>query len=310
MAYNIFKPNEFINEFKKRQELTNFEKPIISQYYTESRAKQKPSIQENITIKDINLNDESAIRNSLIDELRPLLKDQTINFIENIIKSNDLIAFYKFSKNFLNEVKDIRNLDSTFLHELWNRYKTKMLINYQNKQNIPSPSILTAEEYEAKVKKNKPSNMIDYDKVKEQELFNKQVEEADRNFKNQLRNIERLKTSSDIEESRILRNKINKNLQKIEEKEKRKEQLLQKKQQEQQKKNLEYIKQKLAEHNKYIENKNINEMMNEDPYVHKTNRYKSNVFSTQKKKGHYATQNIAQNIKGGNIVGLPYFARR
>ncbi len=278
MAYNIFKPDSFYAEIKKKQDLYNIEKPIINQYYTESRAKLKPTIIENVNVKDININDENAIRNSLINELRPILRDQTINFIETLYKSNDLIAFYKFGKPFLNEVKDIRNLDATFLLELWNRYKKKMLIDNSNKINIPS--ILTAEEYEAKVKKNKPSNMIDYDKQKEQELFNKQTEEANRNYKTQLRNIERLNTSSNIEEGRILRNKINKNLQKLEEKEKRKEQLLNKKQQEQrniQKKNLDFIKQKLAEHNKYIEDKNRNEMMLEDPYLYKSNKYKKNL---------------------------------
>lgn len=152
MAYNIFKPNQFINEFQKRQELINIEKPIISQYYTESRAKLKPSIIENVNVNNYNkenLTDESAIRTSLINELSPILKNQTVNFVEGLVKSNDLYAFYKFSKPFLNEVKDIRNLDSNFLYELWTRYKSKMLIESEKTINIPS--VLTAEEYEKKL---------------------------------------------------------------------------------------------------------------------------------------------------------------
>jgi len=44
-------------------------------------------------------------------------------------KSNDLIAFYKFGPDFLNQVEDIRNLDNSFLNNLWNKYKSKMLTN-------------------------------------------------------------------------------------------------------------------------------------------------------------------------------------
>ena len=147
MAYKIFPNDKYLAEIKKEISNNNIEIPIINKYYTELRAKQKPSLEELPPILD-----ESQIRNYVINELSPILRNQTVNFVENLIKANDLMAFYKFGKTFLNEVKDIRNLDSSFLADLWRKYKSKMLIYAES--NLPKTG-LTANEYENALKHNR-----------------------------------------------------------------------------------------------------------------------------------------------------------
>ena len=122
MSYKQYRPDEYLKEIQHNLRLEKLEKPIIEKYYTELRAKIKPTIEpiiDNLT--------NSEIRNLVISELSPILKDQTVNFVENLSKSNDLMAFYKFSKLFLSSVKDIRNIDSAFLADLWSKFKSKML---------------------------------------------------------------------------------------------------------------------------------------------------------------------------------------
>ena len=160
MAYKIFPNDKYLAEIKKEISNNNIEIPIINKYYTELRAKQNPSLEE----LPPNPN-ESQIRNYVINELSPILKNQTVNFVENLIKANDLMAFYKFGKTFLNEVKDIRNLDSSFLADLWRKYKSKMLIYAES--NVPKTG-LTANEYENALKHNRrvaSSRYLEYPEI-------------------------------------------------------------------------------------------------------------------------------------------------
>ena len=135
MAYKQFPSDKYLKEVQQKLRLVEIEKPIIDKYYTEFRAKIKPTIAE----LPENLN-ESEIRNYVINELSPILKNQTINFVENLSKANDLMAFYKFGKAFLISVKDIRNLDSSFLADLWSKYKSKMLIASE-RQPVPKQKL-------------------------------------------------------------------------------------------------------------------------------------------------------------------------
>ena len=124
MVYKQFRNDLYIKEIKQRLKIIAVEQPIIDKYYTEFRAKLKP------TLEELPLNpDERQIRNIITNEVSPILKDQTSNFIETLKNSNDLLAFYKFGPDFLNQVEDIRNLDNSFLNNLWNKYKSKMLTN-------------------------------------------------------------------------------------------------------------------------------------------------------------------------------------
>jgi len=135
MAYKQFRNDLYIKEIQQKLKNIAVEQPIIDKYYSEFRAKLKPTIEE--TTKDANSN---QIRNIIINELSPILKNQTSNFIETLSNSNDLIAFYKFGPAFLNQVKDIRDLDSSFLIALWNKYKSKILTNdfeEEEKNSVP-----------------------------------------------------------------------------------------------------------------------------------------------------------------------------
>jgi len=135
MAYKQFRNDLYIKEIQQKLKNIAVEQPIIDKYYSEFRAKLKPTIEESPPNPNNN-----QIRNIIINELSPILKSQTSNFIETLSNSNDLIAFYKFGPAFLNQVKDIRNLDSSFLNALWNKYKSKMLTNdfeEEEKYSIP-----------------------------------------------------------------------------------------------------------------------------------------------------------------------------
>jgi uncharacterized protein YdiU (UPF0061 family) len=148
MANRVFHTREYINEIKANNKINKLEQPIIDKYYDEFRAKLKPTIATPIEFKN-----DNEIRNYLINELSPILHNQTSNFVETLSKSNDLKAFYKFGRAFLHEVKDIRNLDSNFLNDLWSKYKSKMVIASENIQ--PSPTTLTATQYENLLKNKK-----------------------------------------------------------------------------------------------------------------------------------------------------------
>lgn len=124
MAYNIFHPDKYIAELKHRQSLDIIEKPIIEKYYSELRAKQKPTLEELLPPPN-----EQQIRVIVTNELSPILKNtqQVAYVIEELANSNDLLSFYKIGKLFLSSIKDVRNIDSNFLLQLWSKFKTKLL---------------------------------------------------------------------------------------------------------------------------------------------------------------------------------------
>lgn len=122
MASNIFRTKNIYSEIATAIKNQNEETPIIDKYYTEVRLKAKPSIEA------ANITDENHLRRILINELSPILKDQTTNFIERLATANDLTAFYKFSKIFIAGTKDIRDIDASFMFKLWEKFKSKMII--------------------------------------------------------------------------------------------------------------------------------------------------------------------------------------
>jgi len=122
MTYKIFKTDLIYKEIQQKLSLIKQEKPIIDKYYAEIRAKIKPTIDELPPNPD-----ENQLRYYLTNQLSPILKDQTPNFIAKLSNSNDLIAFYRLSSDFLFEVEDIQSIDSNFLYDLWIKYKQRVL---------------------------------------------------------------------------------------------------------------------------------------------------------------------------------------
>lgn len=123
MAYKQFPTDKYIAEIKRKANIQSFESPIIRKFNTELRAKIKPTITELPPTAS-----ENDIRSALTTELSKVLKSSDVpNVIENLSKANDLRSFYRFSKTFLNQIKDIRNLDASFFLDLWSKFKSQML---------------------------------------------------------------------------------------------------------------------------------------------------------------------------------------
>jgi len=123
MAYKQFPTDKYITEIKRKANIQRFESPIIHKFNTELRAKVKPTITELPPTAS-----ENDIRSALTNELSKVLKASDVpNVIENLSKANDLRSFYRFSKTFLNQIKDIRNLDASFFLDLWSKFKSQML---------------------------------------------------------------------------------------------------------------------------------------------------------------------------------------
>jgi hypothetical protein len=124
MAYNVFHPDEYLREIQAKKRVNAIAQPIIDQYYEEYRAKLKPSVEELPPTAN-----ENDIRLAVTKELSQILKGSNVsNVVESLSKANDLRSFYRFSKPFLTQIKDIRNLDASFLLDLWAKYKSKLLI--------------------------------------------------------------------------------------------------------------------------------------------------------------------------------------
>lgn len=144
---DFYNTDAYIKSIYQQKALTEEAKPIIDTYFKQIRAKLKP------TVQDLPENaDESLIRSYLVNYLSPLLKSQTSSFIEYLDKNNDLMSFYKFHKAFLSQLKNVKNLDSKYLITLWNKYKDKMLI-YFEQANAPTATSMTAGEYEKLIKR-------------------------------------------------------------------------------------------------------------------------------------------------------------
>jgi hypothetical protein len=140
MAYKQYPADKYLKEVQQKLRLLEVEKPIIDKYYNELRAKIKPSIQELPPNAD-----ERTIRNTLIPELMAVLKNsQDVQYVlEELTKSNDLYAFYRLSKKFLSDIKDIRSINSSFLLQLWSKYKSKIL---NEAQKLPVTEITKPDE--------------------------------------------------------------------------------------------------------------------------------------------------------------------
>jgi hypothetical protein len=137
MAERVYHTQAYINELKQKQKLITLSQPIIDKYYAEVRAKLKPSVEEVLDNPD-----ENKIRFIISNELSPILKSQTTNFIEKIDKTGDLNAFYKLSKDFIHRIKNVRGLDSSFTYNLWVKYKNELLsadnnVEEEEKKAIP-----------------------------------------------------------------------------------------------------------------------------------------------------------------------------
>jgi len=159
MVGAVFSPDDYIRNLKAKQQVNAIAQPVIDQYYTEFRAKLKPTVQE----PPPDGSNESQLQFYLVNLLSPILHSQTSNFIERIRAAGDLKAFAKFGKNFLEQVKNVNNLDSSFLFDLWAKYKKKMLI--ASESSSPAFQGQTSNEYAKSINKN-------YYKVPTSEEFN------------------------------------------------------------------------------------------------------------------------------------------
>jgi hypothetical protein len=140
---DYYNTDAYLKNIKYKQSISEASKPIIDTYWKELRAKVKPTVQEIPETAD-----DSQFRAYIMTQVSPILKQQSSAFVEHLSKAHDLKPFYKFSKPFLDQVKDVKNLDSGFLITLWNKYKQKMLIQ-ADQSNMPRPSTMSAGEYEA-----------------------------------------------------------------------------------------------------------------------------------------------------------------
>jgi hypothetical protein len=151
MAYKVFPTNKIYNEIFKKTKILDEEIPIINDYYTQFRAKQKPIIQNQINIFE-NLTD-NEIRNKISNELSGIIKNDDILYVvESLDKSGDLKAFYTYIKSFKDSIKNINNLNGSFLLLLWQKFKSNLIFEDTNK---PKGSSLTASEYEKALKFNR-----------------------------------------------------------------------------------------------------------------------------------------------------------
>ena len=150
MAYKQYPVDKYVDELHKKLVVQQQQIPIIQKYNAELRAKIKPTVGDFPPTAT-----ESEMRSILTTELSKVLKASDVpNVIEHLAKANDLKAFYNFSKLFLAQVKDVRNLDASYILNLWSRFKSKMLIVAETSANAPPFQGQTAAEYERAIKRN------------------------------------------------------------------------------------------------------------------------------------------------------------
>jgi hypothetical protein len=163
MAYKIFPTDKYIKEIKQKIAINNETIPSIQEYYKELRTKQVPTIQELPSNPD-----ENQIRNIIRNELSSIstsLNSQDISYIiETLSKSNDLLAFYKYAKSFINHIKDIRGLNSSFLLQLWAKFKSNLIIEAE--ETPLSSTSMTVAKYE-KLLQNKKNKLEELYKEEE-----------------------------------------------------------------------------------------------------------------------------------------------
>lgn len=149
MAYKQFPTDKYLAELRKEVNIEAMTKPIIQKHNAELRAKVKPTVEELPPTAS-----DNEIRSALTNELSKVLKAPDVPYvIESLFKANDLRSFYRFSKAFLNQIKDIRNLDASFLLDRWSKFKSQMLIESERVNAIPFQG-QTAAEYEKSLRRS------------------------------------------------------------------------------------------------------------------------------------------------------------
>ncbi len=228
MAYKQFPTDRQISEIQHRARLDELERPIIEKHSAELRAKVRPTVEELPTTAS-----DNDIRSALTTELSKVLKPADVPYaIESLSKANDLRSFYRFARVFLAQIKGIRNLDASFLLDLWGRFKSKMLIESAKPDTIPFPG-QTAAEYERSLRvSGKPvyigptSSQLNELSAMGQEDTLPQIKEMQK-YRAERRQLE---DELSIAESARQRNTILSNLKKLQAKEVRKQNLLNRKQ--------------------------------------------------------------------------------
>lgn len=178
MAYKQFRNDDYISDINKKLNLINIEKPIIDKHSAFIRAKMKPTL--DVVNEDTSLLTDSEIRNKIIRDLSPILHNQTVNFVETLGRNNDLKAFYAFYNVFVPTIKNIRNLDSSFMQDLWNKFKDKMRIESESIISTTFPGI-KASEYERIIREKSEQDELERQRI--HELEQKTKEEAKKKVK-------------------------------------------------------------------------------------------------------------------------------
>ena len=167
MALKVFPTNKYLKEVKQKIAINNETIPSIQEYYKELRTKQVPTIQELPSNPD-----ENQMRNIIRNELSSIstsLNSQDISYIiETLSKSNYLLAFYKYAKSFINHIKDIRGLNSSFLLQLWAKFKSNLIIEAE--ETPLSSTSMTVAKYE-KLLQNKKNKLEELYKEKNKNLI-------------------------------------------------------------------------------------------------------------------------------------------
>ena len=180
MAYKQFPTDKYVDELRQELVLQAKQIPTIKLHNAELRARVRPSVGEMPQVAT-----ENEMRSTIINELSKVLKASDVpNVIEHLSKANDLKSFYNFSKPFLAQVKDVRNLDASYLLNLWSRFKSQLLIETSPQATATPFPTQTAAEYERKVRAREVENKRLADEIRMQQsearLLNKEVEQTAR----------------------------------------------------------------------------------------------------------------------------------
>jgi len=180
MAYKQFPTDKYLAELRKEVNIEAMTKPIIQKHNAELRAKVKPTVEELPPTAS-----DNEIRSALTNELSKVLKAPDVPYvIESLSKANDLRSFYRFSKAFLNQIKDIRNLDASFLLDRWSKFKSQMLIESERVNAVPFQG-QTAAEYEQAYNRSQTHKKHLVSKIRSQQAeadaLNQQIDQRRRN---------------------------------------------------------------------------------------------------------------------------------
>ena len=117
------KVQEFKDELNQKLNLQNLEKPIVDQYWYDIHQKIPKTLP--IPRPETNIN---KIREIVLDEIKSIVLDnqERNNIVNHLSQKDELGLFYKIGRNFLHKIQGVRDLDSTYFLQLWNRYKTNL----------------------------------------------------------------------------------------------------------------------------------------------------------------------------------------